>query len=239
MSSFNEEDILSEEIIYVSSNDSYNELLDILNNYIESYKTVSELSEGFDDNKDIKLKLIEITIKLHDLLLEKSMDKNNNLIFNFIVLSDNLTFIIDKYINEYKDLDLIMNAIDYLFKNEFLIGILDAYYDNCELFNKKIFHNAISLILLNKLTLYEKYMDEKIINDDSMIETDALESIFKKIKIEPIYESLKYIYENLMESYENKDFNDDDSIKFNLMELLCSFDLEEIYSNSSDSEEFN
>lgn len=215
--------ISNEESSISINNSSYDELLSVFDIYINKYKDLT-----LDPLNDVnKLDLIEKAVTIHNLLLMESNIKNHqDSIYNFIQFGEYLTVYLDDQITRTNDLDLIMNAIDYIFKNEYIVNLLDIHYELSDDHNQRLFHNSLTMILLNKLTLYEKYIDDVI--SKTLDDSDIIESIFIKLKIDPIKETLSYIYNNLNDIAEND--NQYKDIKLNLMELLCLFDMEEIYS---------
>jgi hypothetical protein len=160
-----------------------------------------------------KTELIEYTKYLHELLVHNC---------NFMKIVNEYSEYIDKQIDKYDNLEFVTFAIDYLFSNnffEYLLNINIDYLDNDILEN---YHYYLIFLLVINYELYNKYNDEESINN--IIFTEKTTAIIKLIKT---------FYYNLItkeNEYDDTDNNIFSKSKEYIMELLCSFDLEDIYN---------
>jgi len=173
--------------------------------------------DDMSENNNKKLLLINHTKYLHDLLVNNA---------NYIKISDSLNVKIDQYLNKYNDINMIILACEYILKDDFFEFINENTFDTLSDHNKSLHHNAVTLLYLVKLTLYEKYVEEYL-DDVTIID------YIQEYKINPIIKGIKNIYMDLLNKINEDD--DDSSILIEnnsrecLMELLCSFDLEELF----------
>jgi len=134
--------------------------------------------------------------------------------YNYLKIVDNLSDYIDNKIQEYKDLNFIIILFNNVFSNDLIELIINLKYDDQ---NKCIYHYNICMILIIKMTLYYKYAEEELQT------REEAEELLKYV-LPDIFEFIKVIFNDIK--------NDNDLIeqKERLMELLCSFDLEDIYT---------
>jgi hypothetical protein len=182
-------------------------LIDLLDVYMEKYYK-------FYTSKDVldKIESINCTKNLHDILTQ-----NNN----FLKL-ENIDKFLDKQLEKTNDIDFVINAIDYLFSNDFFKFLLKLDLSNYDHNVKSIYHKNLTLLVLHKVELYYKFMEE-------CIDEQELKTAFLEYKLLDIINILKQIYEDICLKCEKDDYYN--IYKENLMELLCSFNFEEIYLN--------
>ena len=119
-------------------------LIDLLDVYMEKY-------HKFYTSKDVldKIESINCTKNLHDILTQ-----NNN----FLKL-ENIDKFLDKQLEKTNDIDFVINAIDYLFSNDFFKFLLKLDLSNYDHNVKSIYHKNLTLLVLDKVELYYKFMD--------------------------------------------------------------------------------
>jgi len=134
--------------------------------------------------------------------------------YNYLKIVDNLSEYVDNKIQEYKDLNFIILLFNNVFSNDFIELIINLKYDDI---HKYTYHYNLCFILIIKMTLYYKYSEEELQTKDEA------EELLKYV-LPDIFDFIKVIYNDIN--------NNIDLIeqKERLMELLCSFDLEDIYT---------
>ena len=183
------------------------DIINLMDEYIDSFITYNKNT----NNKINKNNCINITKTLHEILVKN---------YNFIKIADSFAETIDKYIEKNNDLNSIILAMEYLFKDIFFDYLLALNKDNMSDHHRQLFHCSLALILINKLTLYHKYADEEI---------DDLDD--RKNFIITILPNIVTLLEKIYKDAESKEGNEFFKIsKDSLMELLCNFDLEDIYN---------
>lgn len=182
------------------------QLFEIMNRYIKYYVDYDK-----DSSENLRDKCIEMTKELHELMVDNC---------NFIKIADKFSTFIDEQIESTQNLSAILVAIDYLFSDTFMDYMLDYDITNMDSHYKNLFHYSLIVILINKMTLYHKYSDEEI--DDKEMRKHFLEN-----SLPDTINCIVKVYKDLNENY------DYPKQKENIMELLCSFDLEDIYANDN------
>ena len=155
-------------------------------------------------SSDLKKECIDITKKIHDIMAQDC---------NFIEIVPELPKFIDKHINKTQDYDFVILAYGYLFKKKFFDYFLNLNLNALSNKIKNNLHISLAHILIVFIETIHSYIE--IENNEKL--TLAI------LLYEPI-STLKNIYNNLC------NYKDIDNIKNNLIELLCEFDLEEVYT---------
>ena len=157
----------------------------------ESYNDFNLYFELFNDyfyndtDNNKKIALINHTKYLHDLLINDG---------NYIKIADGLGIKIDEYLSKYNDIDMIILACEYIFKTDLFEFISEETFDTLSDHYKSLHHNAVTLLYLVKLTLYEKYVEEYL-DDKNIIDYIQIQ------KINPIINGIKNIYLDLINNY--------------------------------------
>jgi len=185
-----------------------NELLQLLDSYMDKYYKYYNSQDQYDKEDCInRVKII------HDIL-------TNNC--NFLKIVDHMPEFIDKHINLTDDIDFVTIAIEYLLRDELFDFLLDIDLNKYDEKIKTEYHKGLVLLVLNRSTLYDKFVDEYIENSED-------KKLFLEIKKYDVIKNLKNIYVNMCLKCSNDNFYE--PYRNNLMELLCEFDFEEIYAS--------
>ena len=184
------------------------ELFIMLDTYITKYYKYYN-SQNIEDKKDN----IKYTKQLHEILTNDC---------NFIKIALHMGDFIDKHIDATNNIDFVIMALDYLLCDNlftYLISIdIDIFDDDI----KSIYHHNLVILIMYRHLLYTKYVEENI-------DEFEMKKIFLEVKMPSIIKIVKNIYDNMCLKSQKNDYYV--PLKENLMELLCAFDLEEIYVN--------
>jgi len=180
------------------------QLLDIfMTKYFKYYTT-----QLIEDKTDC----IEHTKIVHEVLTTN---------FNFLKIYDLIGDFIDEHIDKSNNLDYVILAIDYLFRDDFFHYLLNFDIDMFDDSIKSTFHRGLTMLIMYRDLLYKKYIEENLDDLD-------MKKYFLEIKLPNIIAIVKNIYDNMCLKTETDEFYV--PLKEHLMELLCAFDLEEIYA---------
>jgi hypothetical protein len=173
--------------------------------YYEYYENRNVFTRQVSDNEDnFKKECIEITKQIHELMAQDC---------NIINIVSELPTFIDKHVNNTQNYDFVILAYGYIFKKDFFDYFLNLNLNTMPNEIKNKLHISLAQILIVSIeTIYEYVEIEN--NNEEMLAF---------LLYEPIC-ILKDIYNNL-NKYQNLDY-----IKNNFIELMCEFDLEEIYT---------
>jgi hypothetical protein len=183
------------------------ELFAMMDLYMNHYNKYTKTNSDED-----KQNCITITKNLHEILIHDC---------NFIQIANDFDAFLDKHIEISQDINYVSLAINYLFKKDFFEFALGINIKNLNGKDKKVFHYNLSLIIINKITLFYKLIEESYSEADDEIKKRMLNML-----LADSIEMLTKIYKNI----ENNDQLVES--KETLMELLCSFDLEDIFNKN-------
>lgn len=177
-------------------------------NLLDEYmgKYYDYYENNLDDSKN---ECIEITKKIHDLLAYDC---------NFIKIVSELPKFMDKHIDKTKNYDFVILAYGYLFKKEFFNYFLNFDLNVSSSKIKNHLHISLAQILIIFIETIKTYIENE---NNENIALDIL--LYEPISI------LKKIYNNL-DTYKDLDY-----IKNSFIEMLCEYDLEEIYTINNNS----
>jgi hypothetical protein len=184
-----------------------NELFDLLDQYMMKYYKYYN-SQNIEDRSDC----IEYTKIVHEVLTMN---------FNYLKIVDLMDDFIDKHLEMTSDIDFVIIAIDYLLRDDLFIFLLKLNIDMSDDTIKSKHHYSMTLLIMNRESLYKKYIEEHL-------DEIEMKKYFLETKMPSILKIVKNIYDDMC----LKSVKDEYYIlyKNNLMELLCDFDLEEIYA---------
>lgn len=163
-------------------------------------------------------------------------------------ISDEASIIFDKLIAKY-DIEEITMCLTNIFCKKFSAEFLNIYA-NKTLYQIKYHHKALILFLLIIKTVFDEQCEQLkyYINSDAdnssdeehIVKNDDLTNEFTINFIKPLINNIKMIYDNFNDNFKQlqskssgheEEIKELDEIKHDIMELLCNFDLEELYDD--------
>ena len=183
------------------------ELFGLLDQYMTKYHIYYN-SQNMEDRLDC----IEYTKIIHEVL---------TINFNYLKIVDLMGNFIDKHLEMTSDIDFVIIAIDYLLRDELFIFLLNINIDHCNDDIKSKHHYNMTMLIMYRDLLYKKYIEENM-------EEVEMKRFFLETKLPNILKIVKNIYDDMCLKSEKDEYYI--LYKNNLMELLCNFDLEEIYA---------
>ena len=183
------------------------QLFQLLDIYMDKYFTFYNNPEP-----EHKTDCIELTKMLHEILTVDC---------NFIKVTDLMGDFIDKHLEKTDDIDFVINAYEYLFRDDFFRYLLDISIDEFNDVIKSDYHRCLTMLIMYRHLLCTKYVEEYL-DDDFELKKELMEFKLKEVIV---------IVKNIYDDINIKSIRDEYYIphKENLMELLRDFDLEEIY----------
>jgi len=192
------------------------ELFELLDVYMDKYYKFYTTSLESDKN-DCK----EYTIKIHEILTKD---------FNILKIAEDMSQFIDKYFVKTNNIDYIIIAIEYLLNDHIFDVLLNVSLDMFDDHIKSTYHYSLTMLILNRNMLYNKYVEEiDLCSDDDDIDQNEIKKVFLETKMASVIKIIKNIYNNLSLLASKDEYYI--PFKENLMELLCVFDLEIIYAH--------
>lgn len=177
-----------------------------LTHYIHTYSYVDTFNCVQIDNMKM------LVAELQQIILEPA---------DLINIITEISFIFDKLIDTI-DISILVLAIKYLFDNDIFINLFLQKYQTSSIINVKLHYKSILYLLLNIKTMYEIQLDSDEFYDDELVD------VFNNTFIQPLIQRITQIYK-FIENIVDADLSIDIELLNEIKELLCSFELEEIY----------